>query len=80
VLRLYLGDRISLEVTSESLAGTTRRFASFSEAAEEAGLSRIYAGQHFRFDHNAGKLLGRQVSDAVLFTMLNPRRNREFDE
>jgi membrane-associated phospholipid phosphatase len=80
VLRLYLGDRTSLDVTSESLAGTTRHFASFSEAAEEAGLSRIYAGQHFRFDHNAGKLLGWQVSDAVLFTMLNPWRNRKFDE
>src|SRR5207248_1989136 len=49
ILRLSLGDRITLDVTSESLAGVTRHFTSFSEAAEEAGLSRIYAGQHFRF-------------------------------
>ncbi len=80
VLRLSLGDPITLDVTSESLAGITRHFTSFSEAAEEAGLSRIYAGQHFRFDHNAGKRLGRQVSDSVLSTILQPRRNPELDE
>jgi hypothetical protein len=37
VLRLSLGDPIALDVTSESLAGITRHFTSFSEAAEEAG-------------------------------------------
>jgi hypothetical protein len=80
ILRVYLGDRINFDVTSESLAKTTRHFTSFSEAAEEAGLSRIYAGQHFRFDHIAGKRLGRQVADSVLFTILHPRLDPEFDE
>ena len=75
-----LGGRITFDVTSESLAGTTRHFTSFSEAADEAGLSRIYAGQHFRFDHIAGKRLGRQVADSVLFTILHPRLNPELDE
>jgi membrane-associated phospholipid phosphatase len=79
VLRLSLGDLIALDVTSESLAGTTRHFNSFTAAAEEAGLSRIYAGQHFRFDHVAGKRLGREVSDSVLFTILHPRVNLEFE-
>ena len=80
ILRLYFGDRLAFDVTSESLAGTTRQFTSFSEAAEEAGLSRIYAGQHFRFDHIAGKRLGRQVADSVLFNVLHPRLNPELDE
>jgi membrane-associated phospholipid phosphatase len=79
VLRRSLGDRITFEVTSESLAGTTRHFTSFSEAAEEAGLSRIYAGQHFRFDHLAGERLGRQVARSVLSTTLQPRRDHDFD-
>jgi hypothetical protein len=79
VLRLSLGDQISFDVTSESLAGTTRHFTSFSEAGEEAGLSRIYAGQHFRFDHLAGKRLGQQVARSVLSTVLQPKRNHEFD-
>jgi membrane-associated phospholipid phosphatase len=65
VLSFYLGDRFTFDVTSESLAGVTRHFTSFSAAAEEAGLSRIYAGQHFRTDHIAGKDLGQQVAESI---------------
>jgi hypothetical protein len=78
VLRLSLGDQIILDVTSESLSGVTRHFTSFSEAAEEAGLSRIYAGQHFRFDHLAGERLGQQVARSVLSTVLQPKRDHVF--
>jgi hypothetical protein len=79
VLRLSLGDQITFDVTSESLAGTTRHFTSFSEAGEEAGLSRIYAGQHFRFDHLAGKRLGQQVARSVLSSGLQPKPEHGFD-
>ncbi len=44
----------------------TRHFASFNQAAEEAGLSRIYGGIHFNFDDTAGRHLGNQVGEAVL--------------
>ena len=73
VLRNYLGDRIGLDVTSESLAGVTRHFNSFSDAAVEAGLSRIYAGQHFRFDHEAGEHLGSRLAHAVMASTLKTR-------
>lgn len=73
VLRNYLRNEISLDVTSESLPGVTRHFDSFSEAAIEAGLSRIYAGQHFRFDHYAGEFLGNRVAHAVMASVLQPR-------
>ena len=79
VLRLVLGDSITLDVTSEALAGVTRHFTSFSAAGEEAGLSRIYAGQHFRFDHVAGKLMGQQVARSVLSSVLEPKRDHGFD-
>jgi hypothetical protein len=79
VLRLSLGDQITLDVTSESLSGVTRHFTRFSEAAEEAGLSRIYSGQHFRFDHLAGERLGQQVARSVLSTVLQPKRDHVFD-
>jgi len=79
VLRLSLGDPITFDVTSESVAGTSRHFTSFSEAGEEAGLSRIYAGQHFRFDHLVGKRLGQQVARSVLSSVLQPKRDHEFD-
>jgi hypothetical protein len=79
VLRLSLGDQITFDVTSESMAGTTRHFNSFSEAGEEAGLSRIYAGQHFRFDHLAGKRLGQQVARSVLSYVLQPKQEHGFN-
>ena len=79
ILRLVLGDPITLDVTSEALAGVTRHFTTFSAAGEEAGLSRIYAGQHFRFDHLAGERLGQQVARAVLSSVSLPRRDHGFD-
>jgi hypothetical protein len=65
VLGFYFGDQFTFDVTSESLAGVTRHFNSFSAAAEEAGLSRIYAGQHFRTDHIAGKNLGSRAAQSI---------------
>jgi len=73
VLKSDLGDRFTFDVTSESLKGVRRHFTSFSAAAQEAGLSRIYAGQHFRTDHIAGKRLGKDVAESILDTILLPR-------
>src|SRR5256886_9062352 len=42
VLRFYFGKRFTFDVTSESLAGVTRHFTSFSAAAEEAAFTRIF--------------------------------------
>jgi membrane-associated phospholipid phosphatase len=73
VLKFYFGDRFAFDVTSESLQGVKRHFTSFSAAAQEAGLSRIYAGQHFRTDHIAGKGLGGKVAESIVDTILLPR-------
>jgi membrane-associated phospholipid phosphatase len=73
VLKSELGDRFTFDVTSESLTGVKRHFNSFSAAAQEAGLSRIYSGQHFRTDHLAGKGLGAKVAESILDTILLPR-------
>src|ERR1700746_1500870 len=74
VLSFYFGDQFTFDVSSESLAGVTRHFPSFSGAAEEAGLSRIYAGQHFRTDHIAGKDLGEQVAQSIDENILLQRK------
>jgi membrane-associated phospholipid phosphatase len=73
VLKSILGDRFTFDVTSESLQGVKRHFTSFSAAAQEAGLSRIYAGQHFRTDHMAGKGLGTKVAESIVDTILLPK-------
>jgi hypothetical protein len=73
VLAFVLGDKFNFAVTSEVVPGVKRHFTSFSAAAQEAGLSRIYAGQHYRFDHLAGLRLGQQVSKSIDETTLLPR-------
>ena len=57
-----MGAHVDLQVSSDALPGITRHFNSFNAAATEAGLSRIYAGQHTRLDHDAGVALGRSVA------------------
>jgi membrane-associated phospholipid phosphatase len=59
-------------VTSTALPGVTRSFTSFAAAAEEAGLSRIFSGQHTRLDHVAGVALGHDVARFVLHNALLP--------
>ena len=51
---------------SPALAGVERSFVSFSEAAEEASVSRIYNGNHTRVDQVAGENLGHNVAAYVL--------------
>jgi len=77
VLRSFFGrDHFDLDVTSEVLPGAVRSFPSFSAAAEEATLSRIFAGQHFRFDLTTGNRLGREVADSVIDNLLGaPERD-----
>jgi len=66
VLADFFGDSNHINVTSDSLPGVVRTFDSYSAAASEAGLSRIYGGVHTRIDHVAGAQLGRDVAAFVL--------------
>lgn len=50
----------------------TRSFDSFSEAAMECALSRLYLGIHFRYDSVAGNELGRQIGDYAVRERLGP--------
>ncbi|HEX4660136.1 MAG TPA: vanadium-dependent haloperoxidase [Streptosporangiaceae bacterium] len=66
VLRAFYGDHQQLTVSSDGDPGVTRTFDSFQAAANEATLSRIFAGQHTMIDLVAGQQLGRHVGDFVL--------------
>jgi hypothetical protein len=74
VLARFYGDHRRFSITSPALPGVARSFTSFSAAAQEAGLSRIYAGVHTRLDHEAGLRLGRDVAHFVLRNALLPIR------
>ena len=81
VLRTLFGNKpFHLSVTSEVLPGVVRSFDSFAAVEKEASLSRIYAGQHFRSDENAGESLGSAVADFVIDNFLTRFHGRDDDE
>ena len=66
ILANTFGGGTSFNSTAFTLPGVTRTFTSFTQAAQEAGRSRIYGGIHFEFTNQAGQQLGQQVATAVL--------------
>jgi hypothetical protein len=66
ILSSAYGNEFAFGVTSPALPGVERTFVSFSEAAEEASVSRIYNGNHTRIDEVAGENLGSDVAAFVL--------------
>jgi membrane-associated phospholipid phosphatase len=71
VLSTLFGNKaLHLNVTSEVLPGVVRSFDSFAAVENEASLSRVYAGQHFRSDENVGEGLGSAVADFVVSNFL----------
>ena len=71
-------DAFSFSLSNAS-AGITRSFTSFSQASAEASASRIVAGQHFRYDEDAGQTLGAQVANYVTDHSLRSDRHRHPD-
>ncbi|MCW2945414.1 MAG: hypothetical protein JWR24_2131 [Actinoallomurus sp.] len=66
VLASFYGDRIGFTLTSPVTPGITKTFTSFSAAATETGLSRIWAGAHTRLDHQSANELAAAVSRYAL--------------
>ena len=76
VLASFFGsDEISFSIsTSTAPGGVTRSYDSFSQAAEENMISRIYIGFHFRSACRHGLNQGRQVGHWVSHKFLRPIR------
>ena len=65
VLIAEIVDRERVELTSLTLPGVTRVYRGFSKPAEENGLSRLYAGIHFRHAARDGRRQGRGIGQAL---------------
>lgn len=75
VLEHFSGtDDFSFSLSNASV-GITRSFTTFSQAADEASDSRIFAGQHFRYDEAAGRALGARVASFIDDHALTPGRH-----
>lgn len=61
----FIADGAFTDSTSMSLGHAARRFGSFRDAANEAGLSRVYGGIHFPVGDQAGRALGACIGERV---------------
>jgi hypothetical protein len=73
VLAGFFGtDQVTFTSSGENPGASARTFTRFSQAAAEAGMSRIYAGIHWDFDNSAGLASGKLVGQYVVSHLLRP--------
>ncbi len=77
MLALFFGtDEVSFSIMPFMMDGMMamdpRTYASFSEAAQEAGVSRIYGGIHYGFSNIDGLKAGRAISSYVWQNFMLP--------
>ena len=66
ILAQFFGsDAIPFATDSDGLPGVVRNFTSFTQAALEAGQSRIYGGIHWQYDNQAGLAAGSLIGDYI---------------
>ncbi len=73
VLTHFYGDNFHFTDNVEKPFGLPERsFSSFTQAADEAAISRMYGGIHFREAIENGKVMGENVGDYVLEKITEP--------
>lgn len=67
VLTEIVGDNYSFQDSTEVPYGRpVRTFRSFQEASDQAGISRLYGGIHFKSALDTGRAMGMEVGDLVM--------------
>ena len=74
--RFYGTDAIAFATGSDFLPGVTRAFSSFSGAANEAALSRLYGGIHFRSANEDGLAAGEEIGEWTVDNYMRPLKGR----
>src|SRR5262245_19564407 len=79
VLAMFYGtdgsDAVSFVIGSDAVPNVTRSFASFSAAADEAALSRLYGGIHYRSANDDGLAAGIAIGEWTFSHYLLPEGN-----
>jgi hypothetical protein len=77
VLPLFFGtEDLPFTTGSDFLPGVFRSFSTCEDAAEEAALSRIYGGIHFRTASEDGLQAGTSIGEWTFVHYLQPKHNR----
>ncbi|BAY73413.1 hypothetical protein NIES23_62410 (plasmid) [Trichormus variabilis NIES-23] len=77
ILTSLLGNNVSFSVNSLGLPGVYRQFDSFTAAADEATISRLYGGIHFNAANVDGLATGKSIGNYVLQNLLAPVTDRQ---
>jgi len=76
VMTKWFGDRLSFTDTSSLEFGIeSRRITSFREAAQEAAMSRLYGGIHYRFDNEQGNKAGTRLGEFIVQRLKLKKQN-----
>ena len=71
VMTSFFGDQVSFTDTSLLEFGiANREIKSFRSAAQEASISRLYGGIHYKFDLDSGNAMGKRVGEIVVKKLL----------
>ena len=70
--RLYGADGHSIDLSNPALPGLSFHYSGFREIANDVDDARVYGGIHFRFDQDAGNLLGRSIATDIIKDNLRP--------
>jgi hypothetical protein len=78
--RFFGTDHLGFTITSaKPYPGITRSFKSFSQSAQEAADSRVYAGVHFRSSCRDGLVIGRKIGAQVFEKFLQPADDPDLE-
>jgi hypothetical protein len=73
VLADFFGtDSVAFTLPSQNPAIAPRNYTSFSQAAAESAVSRLYGGIHWSFDNNVGLVAGTALGQYVAANFLRP--------
>lgn len=75
ILSSIFGNNVKFTIGSDDMPGYSRSFASFTQAADEAGESRVFGGIHFEFDNHAGLRVGRDLGEYISQNLLRARQS-----
>jgi membrane-associated phospholipid phosphatase len=73
--QFYGSDEITFAARSDILPGVTRQFASFSAAAGEAAISRLFGGIHFRSGIEDGLTAGIAIGEWTFSDYMTTKQN-----
>jgi hypothetical protein len=79
VLASIFGNDIRFTIGSDDMPGYSRTFTKLSDAADEAGESRVVGGIHFSFDNTAGLKAGREIGQYIAQHFL-ARNDHDHDD